>query len=179
MRVGVRIHGRPRMDRHGAFLTMARAGAIFPNQTWLIELLGQAYEDASVELGKQNPTQGGLGSSANTPEDAISNKLGASFGASLDANVPLSKQLADFFTSVNAKKGNEAWNFVLLPPNEIVWERCWRADPDKAMRRIRMIMDKNHRFWKDHKPTDAEIMDRIKRGEAWGPIAFPEAYERR
>lgn len=42
-----------------------------------------------------------------------------------------------------------------------------------------MIMDKDHPFWKDHKPTDAEIMDRIKRGEAWGRIAFPEAYKRR
>lgn len=162
----------------GHFLTMARLGRRYPNNTFMIEMLGQAYEDASVEMGKKNPGVGGLGSSANTPEDAMSNKLGAAFGAGLKSDTPLSTQLEDFFSSVNAKRGNEAWNFPILPPNEGIWEQCWRADSDKAMRRIRAVMDRNHPFWQSHTPSDPDVLDRIRRGEVWGPIAFPGAYKR-
>jgi RHS repeat-associated protein len=162
----------------GHFLTMARLGRRYPGNTFMIEMLGQAYEDASVEVGKQNPEVGGLGSSANTPEDAMSNKLGAAFGAGLKADVPLSEQLAEFFKSMNVKDGKKPWNLSMLPPNEQVWEKCWRANPDKAMRRIKAVMDPNHPFWKNRSPSDPDVSKRIERGEVWGPIAFPDAYKR-
>jgi len=161
----------------GHFLTMALLGRRYPGNTVLIEMLGQTYEDASVEMGKQNPNVNGLGSSANTPEDAMSNKLGANFGAGLKGDVPLSQQLSDLFKGINVKEGTLPWNFGLLPPNERTWEQCWRANPDKAMRRIRAIMNPDHPFWKNHSPSDPDVLDRIKKGEVWGAIAFPDAYK--
>ncbi len=62
----------------GHFLTMARLGRRSPNNVEQIEKLAQMYEDYTAEVGKQNPTIPGFGSSANTPEDPISNKLGIS-----------------------------------------------------------------------------------------------------
>lgn len=157
----------------GHFLTMARLGRRYPTKTKVIESFGEAYEDYTEKVGKEDRTRPGFGSSANTPEDLISNRLGANFGAGLRNDVPLSQQLQEFFDRSGAQPKAKAWNYWFLPLHEGVWEQCWQRNPEKAMRKIEIIMDRDHPFWKKFPPDSLEVIQRTRNDEIWGPAAFP------
>jgi len=158
----------------GHFLTTGRATAkgIPP----LFTLLGgEFYEDYTKEIGKQNPDLPGMGSSANTFEDPISNRLGVQFGRKLKSDVPLSQQLQKFFDDLGAKIPSDAWNYRFLPPNEATWEKCWKNYPEDAMKRARVILDRNDPVWKTFPPDSERMQEHIKKDEIWGPLLTPPA----
>lgn len=165
-------------ERHGwidlgHFLTMARAGAQYPNSKKLLELLGKAYEDYTEQAGKEDPTKPGMGSSANTPEDMVSNTLGIEFGTTLRSDMPLSRQLQQFFDESGAKPPTEAWNFGFLPRSEAVWELCWQNFPEVAMKRLGIVLDRDHSFWKKFPPNSPEVQFRGRIDDIWGPLEHP------
>jgi len=157
----------------GHFLTGARAAARYPGRDGLLLLLGQLYENYTAEVGRQDPDRPGFGSSAHTPEDAISNRLGVRFGGQLKKDVPLSQQLREFFGKLNAKPPRQAWNFRMLPRTEEEWETCWRNAPEESMKRARIVLDRNHQLWKIHPPDSPEVQWRLQYIGIWRPLSNP------
>jgi RHS repeat-associated protein len=154
----------------GHFLTTARLTARNPGRVDLVRRSAEWYEEWSNQIGKQNPNLAGMGSSAHTLEDPVSNELGIQFGQNLKKDTPLSKQMREFFRALNPKNPREAWNYSFLPRDEGEWEQCWKNYPDRAMEKARIVLDRQHPFWKKSPPDSPKVRERAAADEIWGPL---------